>query len=126
MLLTLELTLAGLMLVVFVLGLLWGPARRREIGAVTAAGLVALFVLSLVLDSGGALFDGAYVLDGLARFFKLGRYSPGMASLAAALAAERKALYACFVILIGVMLVAISLYLWFVNRGRRTRDVSLV
>jgi NADH-quinone oxidoreductase subunit N len=70
MLLTLELTLAGLMLIVFVLGLLWGPARRREIGAVTAAGLVALFVLSLVLDSRGALFDGAYVLDGLARFFK--------------------------------------------------------
>ena len=30
------------------------------------------------------------------------------------------------VVLIGVMLIAISLYLWFVNRGRRTRDVSLV
>ncbi len=70
MLLTLELTLAGLMLVVFVLGLLWGPARRREIGAVTAAGLAGLFVLSIVLDSRGALFDGAYMLDGLARFFK--------------------------------------------------------
>ena len=42
----------------------------------------------------------------LLRFFKLGRYSPGMASLAAALAAERKALFACFVILIGVMLLA--------------------
>jgi len=70
MLLTLELTLAGLMLVVFVLGLLWGPARRREVGAVTAAGLAGLFVLSLVLDSRGALFDGAYAVDGLARFFK--------------------------------------------------------
>jgi voltage-gated potassium channel len=42
----------------------------------------------------------------LLRFFKLGRYSPGMASLGAALNAERKALAACFVILIGVMLLA--------------------
>ena len=70
MLLTPELTLAGLMLVVFVLGLLWGPGRHREIGAVTAAGLAGLFVLSIVLDSRGALFDGAYAVDGLARFFK--------------------------------------------------------
>lgn len=42
----------------------------------------------------------------LLRFFKLGRYSPGMASLGAALAAERKPLVACFVILIGVMLLS--------------------
>lgn len=42
----------------------------------------------------------------LLRFFKLGRYSPGMASLGAALNAERKALAACFVILIGVMLLS--------------------
>jgi voltage-gated potassium channel len=45
----------------------------------------------------------------LLRFFKLGRYSPGMASLGAALAAERKALVACLVILIGVMLVSATL-----------------
>ncbi|HBB55482.1 MAG TPA: cyclic nucleotide-binding protein, partial [Hyphomonadaceae bacterium] len=44
----------------------------------------------------------------LLRFFKLGRYSPGMASLGAALVAERKALFACFVILMGVMLMAAS------------------
>ncbi|WID97600.1 cyclic nucleotide-gated ion channel [Bosea vestrisii] len=42
----------------------------------------------------------------LLRFFKLGRYSPGMASLDAALTAERKALVACIVILIGVMLLS--------------------
>ncbi|MGE7472758.1 cyclic nucleotide-gated ion channel [Bosea sp. NPDC003192] len=42
----------------------------------------------------------------LVRFFKLGRYSPGMASLGAALHAERKALAACIVILIGVMLLS--------------------
>lgn len=45
----------------------------------------------------------------LLRFFKLGRYSPGMASLGAALAAERKALFACFVILIGAMLLSATL-----------------
>ncbi|TCR63420.1 cyclic nucleotide-gated ion channel [Bosea sp. BK604] len=45
----------------------------------------------------------------LLRFFKLGRYSPGMASLGAALAAERKALTACLVILIGVMLLSATL-----------------
>jgi voltage-gated potassium channel len=45
----------------------------------------------------------------LLRFFKLGRYSPGMASLAAALHAERKALFACFVVLMGVMLMTASL-----------------
>jgi NADH-quinone oxidoreductase subunit N len=70
MLLTLEFTLAGLMLLVFVLGLLLGPERRREIGVVAAAGLVALFVVSLVVDARGPLFGGAYMLDGLARFFK--------------------------------------------------------
>jgi len=69
-LLTLELSLGGLMLVVFVLGLLWPPARRRDVGAVTAVGLAALLALSLVVDGRGALFDGAYVVDGLARFFK--------------------------------------------------------
>jgi voltage-gated potassium channel len=42
----------------------------------------------------------------LLRFFKLGRYSPGMASLGAALHAERKALVACVVILVGVMLLS--------------------
>ncbi|AZO76578.1 MULTISPECIES: cyclic nucleotide-gated ion channel [unclassified Bosea (in: a-proteobacteria)] len=42
----------------------------------------------------------------LLRFFKLGRYSPGMASLGAALHAERKALLACVVILIGAMLLS--------------------
>lgn len=45
----------------------------------------------------------------LLRFFKLGRYSPGMASLGAALTAERKALFACLVILMGVMLLSATL-----------------
>jgi NADH-quinone oxidoreductase subunit N len=70
MLITLELTLACLILLVFTLGLLWGPQRQREIGVVTAAGLCALLVLTFVLDSRGVLFGGAFVLDDLARLFK--------------------------------------------------------
>jgi len=65
-----ELALAGLTLVVFLPGLFGGPERRRAIGVVTAAGLAGLFGLSLLVDARGALFDGAFVADGLARFFK--------------------------------------------------------
>jgi NADH-quinone oxidoreductase subunit N len=71
MLLALEVALAGLILVVFVLGLVWGPERRRDVGVVTAVGLAALLALALVLDSRGALFGGAFALDGLARFLKI-------------------------------------------------------
>ncbi len=42
----------------------------------------------------------------LIRFFKLGRYSPGMRSLLEAIAQERRALLACLIILCGVMIVA--------------------
>jgi NADH-quinone oxidoreductase subunit N len=71
MLLALEIALAGLILVVFVLGLVWSPERRRDVGVVTAFGLVALLALALVLDSRGALFGGAFAVDGLARFLKV-------------------------------------------------------
>jgi NADH-quinone oxidoreductase subunit N len=71
MLLALELALAALILVVFVLGLVGGPERRRDVGVVTAVGLAGLLVLALVLDSRGALFGGAFALDGLARFLKV-------------------------------------------------------
>lgn len=40
----------------------------------------------------------------LLRFFKLARYSPGMRSLVAVLEAERKALFACAVVLFGLVL----------------------
>jgi len=42
------------------------------------------------------------------RFFKLARYSPSMRSLLAALASERRALFGCFVILMGATIVAAS------------------
>ncbi|MGL4242919.1 MAG: cyclic nucleotide-gated ion channel [Beijerinckiaceae bacterium] len=41
----------------------------------------------------------------LIRFFKLGRYSPGMRSLMEAIAQERRALLACLIIICGVMIV---------------------
>ncbi len=70
MLLTLELGVAGLALVVFALGLGGGARRAREIGLVTAVGLAGLVGLSLVIDARGPLFDGAFVVDGLAVFLK--------------------------------------------------------
>jgi voltage-gated potassium channel len=49
------------------------------------------------------------VLFRLIRFFKLARYSPGMSSLLDAVYGERRALGACFVIMIGLVLIAASL-----------------
>ena len=43
------------------------------------------------------------------RFLKLARYSPAMRSLLDVLARERRALFGCFVVLIGVALVAASI-----------------
>jgi NADH-quinone oxidoreductase subunit N len=70
MLLALELGVAALALVVFLLGLTGGRGRAREIGRVTAVGLAGLYGLSLVIDARGPLFDGAFVVDALAVFLK--------------------------------------------------------
>jgi NADH-quinone oxidoreductase subunit N len=76
MLLALELGVAVLALVVFLLGLglRRGAAGRRgrprEIGLVAAVGLAGLYGLSLLIDARGPLFDGAFVVDGLAVFLK--------------------------------------------------------
>lgn len=62
----------------------------------------------------GPLVDaklGIFLLLRLTRFFKLARYSPGMRSLAAVLQAERKALLASAIILLGfVILAAAAMY----------------
>jgi voltage-gated potassium channel len=50
----------------------------------------------------------ALLLLRLFRFFKLARYSPGLTSLMDAIYAERRALVACGVILLGAVLVAAS------------------
>ncbi len=70
MLLALEVGVAALALVVFLLGLLGARARRREIGGVAAVGLAGLYGLSLFVDARGPLFDGAFVVDALAVFLK--------------------------------------------------------
>ncbi|HSF03468.1 MAG TPA: NADH-quinone oxidoreductase subunit N [Solirubrobacterales bacterium] len=70
MLLALELGVAALALVVFVLGQGGGRRRPREIGAIVAVGLAGLYGLSLLVDARGPLFDGAFVVDGLAVFLK--------------------------------------------------------
>jgi NADH-quinone oxidoreductase subunit N len=70
MLLALELGVAALALVVFLLGQGGGRSRPREIGLVAAVGLAGLYGLSLIVDARGPLFDGAFVVDGLAVFFK--------------------------------------------------------
>jgi NADH-quinone oxidoreductase subunit N len=57
-------------LVVFALGLVGGRTRPREIGLVTAVGLGGLYALSLAIDARGPLWDGAFVVDGLAVFLK--------------------------------------------------------
>lgn len=85
------------------------PARARLAYAASLPAIIDLLaVLPLVLGLFGLGELKVLLLLRLLRFFKLGRYSPGMASLAAALQAERKSLFACFVVLIGVMLMAAS------------------
>jgi NADH-quinone oxidoreductase subunit N len=70
MLLTLELGVAALVLVVFLVGLGGRPGRSLELGVVAAVGLAGLYGLSLILDARGPLFDGAFVVDNLAVFLK--------------------------------------------------------
>jgi NADH-quinone oxidoreductase subunit N len=70
MLLALELGVGALALVVFLVGLVGGARRGREVGLVAAVGLAGLYGLSLVIDARGPLFDGAFVVDGLAVFLK--------------------------------------------------------
>jgi len=86
------------------------PMRARLSYALSLPAIIDLLAtLPLLLGLLGFGELKTLLLIRLLRFFKLGRYSPGMASLSAALASERKALFACFVILMGVMLITASL-----------------
>ena len=85
------------------------PAQARLTYAASLPAMVDLLAtLPLAFAMLGLADLQFLLLLRLLRFFKLGRYSPGMASLAAALQAERKALFACFVVLMGVMLMTAS------------------
>jgi NADH-quinone oxidoreductase subunit N len=66
----LELGLAFLLLVVFLAGLLSPGQGRRGAGPIAALGTLGLLLGSFVLEPGGGLFGGAFVLDGLALFAK--------------------------------------------------------
>lgn len=85
------------------------PWRARISFALRPSSLVDLVSIAPIYLSlfTPADFRSLLVLR-LLRFFKLARYSPGLASLIDAVAAERRALMACGVILIGVVLVAAS------------------
>lgn len=86
-------------------GLSEGTARLRYAGS-----LPALIDLASILPAYLGWFTGGGIkillLFRLARFFKLARYSPGMRSLAAVLQAERKALFASAVVLLGIVILA--------------------
>jgi voltage-gated potassium channel len=85
-------------------------ARARLKYALSAAGLVDLvavlpFWFALVLPA-----DFRFVLVfRIVRFFKIARYSPAMRSLLDVLYRERRALFGCLVITLGVSLVAAAL-----------------
>ncbi len=68
--LVLELGLALLMLLVFVVGLVLPGPDKRRVGVLTAVGLVILFGLSWKTEAGTELFHGAFVQDELAIFAK--------------------------------------------------------
>lgn len=70
MLLALELGVAALAVVVFLLGLAGRGGRQRGVGLVAAVGLAGLYGLSLIIDARGPLFDGVFVVDPLAAFLK--------------------------------------------------------
>lgn len=83
------------------------PAAARWAFMRTGAGVIDLLSIAPYYVSFIVAADPAVLLLlRLLRFFKLARYSPGMGSLIAALDAERKALFASAVILLGVVLIS--------------------
>ncbi len=68
--LVLELALALVALLVFFLSLAMKPERKRDLGYVVGGGLLAISLLSFFVETGGGLFGGAYLMDGLALFAK--------------------------------------------------------
>ena len=82
----------------------FSPSRARLRFAATPMMIIdALAFVPLVLE---LLFPGVpnVRLTRLVRFLKLARYSPALGSIGRVLAAERRALLACVIIIAGVML----------------------
>jgi NADH-quinone oxidoreductase subunit N len=70
MTMSLELALAGLILLVLLLGLFRPAVADRRCGWVSLAGLIGLTMWSWVVQPGGSLLDGSFALDPLALFAK--------------------------------------------------------
>ena len=68
--LVLEVGLALLMLLIFVVGLFMTGEDKRRVGVLTAIGLVVLFGFSWRTEAGTELFHGTFVQDELALFAK--------------------------------------------------------
>jgi NADH-quinone oxidoreductase subunit N len=68
--LVLEVGLALLMLLIFLVGLFMTGKDKRRVGVLTAIGLVVLFGFSWRSEAGTELFHGAFVQDELALFAK--------------------------------------------------------
>jgi voltage-gated potassium channel len=86
------------------------PGRARLRFALQPQSLIDLLAIAPVYAA--LLLEGdlrAFLVVRLFRFFKLARYSPGIASLAEAIYSERRALLASGVILLGTVLIAASL-----------------
>lgn len=85
------------------------PWSARARWAVTPAALIDLVALApfAIIHFGDTDLRTLAVVR-LLRFFKLARYSPGLASLLEAVRAERHGLLACFVVICGGVLVAAS------------------
>jgi voltage-gated potassium channel len=85
----------------------WPAGKARLRYAVSAPGIIDLIaIVPLYTAMFGDSEFKVFLLLRLLRFLKLARYSPGMRSLTNVLYQERKALFACFIILVGVALVA--------------------
>jgi NADH-quinone oxidoreductase subunit N len=67
---TLEVGLAVLILVVFVVGLSWRGQDKRQLGVIVAIGLAVLLWMAFRVEPGAVLFGGTFVQDELAIFAK--------------------------------------------------------
>jgi NADH-quinone oxidoreductase subunit N len=65
-----EIGLAVLMLIVFLVGLVMPAGDKRRVGVLTAIGLVILLGVSWRAEAGAEIFNGAFVQDELALFAK--------------------------------------------------------
>ncbi|MGA8898406.1 cyclic nucleotide-gated ion channel [Bradyrhizobium sp.] len=87
-----------------------GAFRAALRSSISPAGLIDLAAILPFWFSFFVATDFRVVLVlRLIRFFKLGRYSPAMRSLFDAVYSERRALFGCFVILLGATLMAAGL-----------------